>query len=44
LKEERGVEVLVVTPESPASKAGIKERDVILDSTIAHEGVDQFNA
>lgn len=30
LKEETGVEVLAVDPESPAGKAGIKEHDVIL--------------
>jgi membrane-associated protease RseP (regulator of RpoE activity) len=30
LKEERGVEVLLVDQDSPAGKAGIKEHDVIL--------------
>src|SRR5882724_1150021 len=43
LKEERGVEVLVVTPDSPAAKAGIKEHDVILDFNGSRvEGRDQF--
>jgi serine protease Do len=31
LKEERGVEVTVVDQDAPASKAGLKEHDVILD-------------
>jgi len=30
LKEERGVEVIVVDQDSPAGKAGLKEQDVIL--------------
>lgn len=31
LKEERGVEVTMVDKDAPASKAGLKEHDVILD-------------
>ena len=31
LKEERGVEVIMVDQDSPAGKAGLKEHDVILD-------------
>src|SRR5262249_5036001 len=31
LKEERGVEVIMVDQDAPAGKAGLKEHDVILD-------------
>ena len=31
LKEERGVEVIMVDQDAPAGKAGIKEHDVILE-------------
>ena len=31
LKEERGVEVLMVDQDAPAGKAGLKEHDVILE-------------
>ncbi len=43
LKEERGVEVITVTSDGPAAKAGIKEHDVILDYNGTRlEGVEQF--
>src|SRR5258708_7067571 len=43
LKEERGVEVVSVSSDSPASKAGLKEHDVVLDYNGTRiEGVDQF--
>ncbi len=31
LKEERGVEIVTVMPDSPAAKAGLKEHDVVLE-------------
>lgn len=43
LKEERGVEVRSVTPDGPASKAGVKENDVVLEfNGQAVQGVEQF--
>lgn len=43
LKEERGVEILTVQPNSPAAQAGLKERDVVLEFNGARvEGVEQF--
>lgn len=43
LREERGVEVKSVEPESPAAKAGLKEGDVILEyNGQAVEGNEQF--
>jgi S1-C subfamily serine protease len=43
LKEERGVEVATVSPDSPASKAGLKEHDVILEFNGARvESTEQF--
>jgi len=43
LKEERGVEVSTVSPNSPASKAGLKEHDVILDVNGTRiESTEQF--
>ena len=43
LKEERGVEITEVEDKSPASRAGLKERDVILDYNGQRlEGVAQF--
>jgi len=43
VKEERGVEVATVSPDSPASKAGLKKQDVILDVNGARiESVEQF--
>jgi len=43
LKEEHGVEVKSVEPDSPASKAGIKESDVVLEYNGQRvEGVQQF--
>ncbi len=43
LKEERGVEVVSVNSESPASKAGLKEHDAILDYNGTRiESVEQF--
>jgi len=43
LKEERGVEVRCVDPDSPASKAGLKEGDVVLEYNGTRvEGGEQF--
>jgi serine protease Do len=43
LKEERGVEVKNVTPDSPAAKAGVKENDVVIEyNGQAVQGVEQF--
>jgi serine protease Do len=43
LKEPQGVEVTSVTEDSPASKAGIKQGDVILEYNGQHvEGGEQF--
>jgi len=43
LKEERGVEVRCVDPDSPAAKAGLKEGDVVLGYNGTHvEGGEQF--
>src|SRR5215470_668650 len=43
LKEERGVEIKSVTPDSPALKAGLKEGDVVLDFNGQRvEGTEQF--
>jgi serine protease Do len=43
LKEERGVEVRVVDPDSPAAKAGLKEADVVLEYNGERvEGGEQF--
>jgi membrane-associated protease RseP (regulator of RpoE activity) len=43
LKEERGVEVVMVDQDAPAGKAGIKEHDVILEFNGARvEGVEQL--
>ena len=43
LKEERGVEVRCVDPDSPASKAGLKEGDVVLEyNGTKVEGGEQF--
>jgi len=43
LKEERGVEVMMVDQDAPAGKAGIKEHDVILDfNGTKVEGVEQL--
>lgn len=43
LKEDRGVEVAHVQEDSPATKAGIKEGDVVLEYNGEKvEGVDQF--
>src|SRR5258708_22046842 len=43
LKEERGVEVVSVNSESPASKAGLNEHDAILDYNGTRiESVEQF--
>ncbi len=43
LKEERGVEVKSVEENSPASKAGVKNGDVVLEYNGQRvEGVDQF--
>lgn len=44
LKEERGVEVLSVASDSPAEKAGLKARDVILDFNGQRvDGMEQFS-
>ncbi len=43
LKEERGVEVLMVDADAPAGKAGLKEHDVILEFNGARlESVEQL--
>ncbi|HZR27866.1 MAG TPA: PDZ domain-containing protein [Terriglobales bacterium] len=43
LKEERGVEVMMVDQDAPAGKAGVKEHDVILDfNGTKVEGVEQL--
>ena len=43
LKEERGVEVLMVDQDAPAGKAGLKEHDVILEFNGARvESVEQL--
>lgn len=43
LKEERGVEILKVMPDSPAAQAGLKERDVVLEyNGVRVDGVEQF--
>jgi len=43
LREERGVEVKSVEPESPAAKAGLKEGDVVLEYNGQRvEGTEQF--
>jgi membrane-associated protease RseP (regulator of RpoE activity) len=43
LKEERGVEVLMVDADAPAGKAGLKEHDVILEFNGTRlEGVEQL--
>jgi len=43
LKEERGVEVKKVEPDSPAEKAGLKERDVVLEYNGQRvEGTESF--
>jgi serine protease Do len=44
LKEEAGVEVTRVEPDSPAAKAGLKTGDVILQFNGEHvEGIEQFS-
>lgn len=43
LKEERGVEIVTVSPDSPAQQAGLKEHDVVLEfNGVRVEGVEQF--
>lgn len=43
LKEERGVEIKSVAENSPAAKAGLKERDVVLEYNGEKvEGMEQF--
>jgi serine protease Do len=43
LKEERGVEITSVTDDSPASRAGLKAGDVVLDyNGEAVQGTEQF--
>lgn len=43
LKEERGVEILAVTPESPAAQAGLKQHDVVLEyNGVRVDGAEQF--
>src|SRR5688572_3468453 len=44
LKEERGVEITSVSPDSPAAQAGLKAHDVILEFNGTRvEGIDQFS-
>lgn len=43
LKEERGVEIVTVSPDSPAQQAGLKEHDVVLEfNSVRVESVEQF--
>jgi serine protease Do len=43
LKEERGVKIVTVSTDSPAEKAGIKERDVVLEYNGERvDSVEQF--
>ncbi len=43
LKEERGVEIVTVSPDSPAQQAGLKEHDVVLEfNGVRVESVEQF--
>lgn len=43
LKEERGVEIVTVSPGGPAEKAGIKEHDVVLEFNGQRvDGIEQF--
>ncbi len=44
LKEERGVEITSVTPDSPAAQAGLKASDVILEFNGTRvEGIEQLS-
>ena len=43
LKEERGVEIVTISPDGPAQKAGLKEHDVVLEFNGTRvESVEQF--
>ncbi len=43
LKEERGVEIVTVSPGGPAEKAGLKEHDVVLEFNGQRvDGIEQF--